>query len=172
MGGSQTDASFQLVENHGKQLRVLSKGLSQIADVLPRVEFANALYPTSRMQQAVSEIYSKIIRFFLRAERWFQQGKMRHAWEALSRPTELYYSDLIQDVSECTKAIEVLANTGAQAEQRDMHLEIQQLGKQVQEMRELIICRLLLRSLVLLLTTRSIPVHPNKCESRHQPAPD
>ncbi|KAI5371995.1 hypothetical protein J4E82_009297 [Alternaria postmessia] len=134
-----TDASFQLVENHGKQLRVLSKGLSQIADVLPRVEFANALYPTSRMQQAVSEIYSKIIRFFLRAERWFQQGKMRHAWEALSRPTELYYSDLIQDVSECTKAIEVLANTGAQAEQRDMHLETQQLGKQVQEMRELII---------------------------------
>ncbi|CAN9147071.1 unnamed protein product [Alternaria alternata] len=130
---------FILVENHGKQLRVLSKGLSQIADVLPRVEFANALYPTSRMQQAVSEIYSKIIRFFLRAERWFQQGKMRHAWEALSRPTELYYSDLVQDVSECTKAIEVLANTGAQAEQRDMHLEIQQLGKQVQEMRGLLI---------------------------------
>jgi hypothetical protein len=163
---------LQLVENHGKQLRVLSKGLSQIADVLPRVEFAHALYPTSRMQQAVSEIYSKIIRFFLRAERWFQQGKMRHAWEALSRPTELYYSDLIQDVSECTKAIEVLATTGAQAEQRDMHLEIQQLGKQVQEMRGLLICGLLLRSLVLLLTMRSIPVHPNKRESRHQSTPD
>ncbi|CAN9091403.1 unnamed protein product [Alternaria alternata] len=56
---------FVLVENHGKQLRVLAKGLSQIADVLPRIEFANALYPTARMQQAVSEIYSKIIRFFL-----------------------------------------------------------------------------------------------------------
>ncbi|OAG16202.1 hypothetical protein CC77DRAFT_391926 [Alternaria alternata] len=123
---------FVLVENHGKQLRVLAKGLSQIADVLPRIEFANALYPTARMQQAVSETYSKIIRFFLRAERWFQQSKLRHTWEALSRPTELYYSDLIQEVGECTKTIEVLANAGAQAEQRDMHLEVQELNKRLQ----------------------------------------
>ncbi|RII09750.1 hypothetical protein CUC08_Gglean005740 [Alternaria sp. MG1] len=129
---------FVLVENHGKQLRVLAKGLSQIADVLPHIEFANALYPTARMQQAVSEIYSRIIRFFLRAERWFQQSKLRHTWEALSRPTELYYSDLIQDVGECTKAIEVLANAGAQAEQRDMHLEIQELNKRLQSSEQML----------------------------------
>jgi len=168
-----------LVENHGKQLRVLAKGLSQIADVLPHIEFANALYPTARMQQAVSEIYSRIIRFFLRAERRFQQSKLRHTWEALSRPTELYYGDLIQDVGECTKANEVLANAGAQAEQRDMHLEIQELNKRLQsseqmlqEMRGLLICKSLLQSLALVLTMRSIPVNPNKCKSRHQSAPD
>jgi flagellin-specific chaperone FliS len=165
--------------NHEKQLRVLAQGLSQIADVLPRIEFANALYPTARMQRAVSEIYSKIIRFFLRAKRWYQQGKLRHAWEALSRPTELYYDDLIRDVGECTKAIEVLANTGAQAEQRDMHLEIQELNKRLQsseqilqELRGLLICKLLSQSLALVLTMRSIQVDPNKCESRHQSAPD
>ncbi|KAI4626330.1 uncharacterized protein J4E87_004832 [Alternaria ethzedia] len=127
---------FVLVENHGKQLRVLAKGLSQIADVLPRIESANILYPTDRMRHAVSEIYSKIIQFFLRAERWYQQGKLRHAWEALSRPAELYYNDLVQEVEECTRSIEVLANAGAQAEQRDMHLEIQELGKRLKSSEE------------------------------------
>jgi hypothetical protein len=134
---------------------VLAKGLSQIADVLPRIEFANVLYPTARMQYAVSEIYSKIIRFFLRAERWYQQGKLRHAWEALSRPAELYYNDLVRDVEGCTKEIETLASAGAQAEQRDMHLEIQDLSKRLksseeilQEMRGLLIGRPPLRALI------------------------
>lgn len=167
------------MENHGKQLRVLAKGLSQIADVLPRIESANIIYPTDRMHQAVSDIYSKIIRFFLRAERWYQQGKLRHAWEALSRPAELYYNDLVQEVEECTRSIEVLANAGAQAEQRDMHLEIQELGKRLksseetlQEVRGLLICRLLLQSTMLFLTMRSVPVDSNECESGHQPPPD
>jgi hypothetical protein len=144
----ETNASSKLVENHGKQLRVLAKGLSQIADVLPRIEFASILYPTVRMQHAVAEIYNKIIRFFLRAERWYQQGKLHHAWEALSRPTELYYSDLIRDVEECTKEIETLANVGAQAEQRDMHLEVQEMSRRLKvseellsEMRGMLICR-------------------------------
>jgi hypothetical protein len=100
----------------------------RIADVLPRIELAKILYPTARMQKAVSEIYSHVIQFFLRAERWYQQGKLRHTWEAFSRPVELHYNDLLAEVEDCTKEVESLARAGAQAEQRDMHLEIQDLS--------------------------------------------
>ena len=137
-----------MVENNEKLVRTLAKGLSRVADVLPRVELANILYPTARMKKAVSGLYGHVIRFFLRAETWYQQGKLRHAWEALSRPVELRYEDLIEDIETCTKEVENLANAGSQAEQRDMHLEIQNLSKRLQssesllyEMRGMLICK-------------------------------
>ena len=129
--------------------------MARIADVLPRVEFAKALYSTPRMQEAVFQIYSHVIAFFLRAERWHQQGKLRHAWEAFSRPVELEYDDLIAEVKECTREIERLATAGAQAEQRDMHLKVLDISAKLKnhenllqsqeglllEMRGLLLCR-------------------------------
>lgn len=131
----------QLVENHGKQVRTLAKGLAQIADALPRMEFSSILYPTVQIKQEVFEIYSKIVHFLLRAGRWFLQGKMRHAWEALSRPVELHYDDLVQDIEDCTKKVDMLATAGAHAEQRDMHLELQTLSEAVREMRGMLVCK-------------------------------
>ncbi|PVI00366.1 hypothetical protein DM02DRAFT_614456 [Periconia macrospinosa] len=137
---------FVLVENHEKQVKAFAKGLTRIAEALPRVELASILYPTSSMQRAVSGLYSHIIRFLLRTERWYNQSKLRHAWEAFHRPVELEYNDLVEEVRDCTKEIEDLANAGAQAEQRDMHLELKELGERLktseallQEMRGLLI---------------------------------
>ncbi|KAI9860341.1 MAG: hypothetical protein M1813_006230 [Trichoglossum hirsutum] len=124
---------FILVENHAKSVKTLAKGLSQIADSLPRVELATILYPTKRMRQAVAELYSHIIRFFIRAQHWYQQSKLRHAWDSLARPVELYYNDLIQDIDECTKEVDNLAMAGARAEQRDIHLELRELSKKQEE---------------------------------------
>lgn len=131
--------------------KTVAKGLTRIADALPHIELANILYPTSRMQQTVSQLYGHVLRFLLRAENWYQQSKPRHAWEALTRPVELRYTDLIADIEDCTKEVESLATAGAQAEQRDMHLEIQDLGKRLKdseclllEMRGLLICMPLL----------------------------
>jgi hypothetical protein len=99
------------------------------------------------MRQAVCEIYSSIISFLLRADHWHKQSKCLHVWEALSRPVELCYNDLLQDVDDCTRKIETLANAAAQAEQRDMHLEIQTLSETVKnsevilrEVQGLLIC--------------------------------
>lgn len=121
-------------------MKTLAKGLALIADALPRVEFSSILYPTDRMKEAVSEAYSKIVQFLLRAAEWFSQSKIRHAWEALSRPVELFYDDLVQDVEDCAKRIDALANAGAHAEQRDMHLELQSLNEAVRELRGMLIC--------------------------------
>jgi hypothetical protein len=92
------------------------------------------------MKQTVSDIYSKVMIFLVRAAVWYSQGKLRHAWEALSRPVELYYDDLIQDIVDCAKSVDMLANAGAQAEQRDMHLELQSLNEAVRELRGILIC--------------------------------
>ncbi|KAF2813750.1 uncharacterized protein BDZ99DRAFT_380384, partial [Mytilinidion resinicola] len=130
---------FILVENHGKLVKTLSKGLTQIADALPRIELANILYPTAQMQQAVFLLYSHVIRYFIRAEEWYQQSEPRHAWEAFARPAEIRYNDLIADIVECTKEVESLATAGAQAEQRDMHLEIRDLGKRLRDSETLLL---------------------------------
>ncbi|USP79198.1 hypothetical protein yc1106_06472 [Curvularia clavata] len=56
--------------------------------------------------------------------RCYQPGKIRHAWEALSRLVEPAYDDLIAEVEECIGEFEKLATVSIQAEQRGMHLKI------------------------------------------------
>ncbi|KAJ4983226.1 nacht domain protein [Stagonosporopsis vannaccii] len=147
---------FVLVENHEKQVKTLAKGLALIADALPRVEFSSILYPTAQMKEATSEIYSGIVRFLLRAHDWYSQGRLRHAWEAFSRPVELYYDDLVQNIDDCAKRIDMLANAGAHAEQRDMHIKLQSLNEAVREIRGMLITHHALQTSASLDTNRRL----------------
>ncbi|KAL9619292.1 MAG: hypothetical protein Q9160_006057 [Pyrenula sp. 1 TL-2023] len=81
------------------------------------------------MRIAVAQLYANIVRFLIRSLDWYQHDKARHAWEALARPAELRYNDLIEEIEACAKEIENLASAGAQAEQRDIHLGLQRLRK-------------------------------------------
>ena len=103
----------------------LAKALSQIADALPRVELSTLLYPTERMKQAVMELYAYLIRFFIRAHDWYHESNLLHVLHSITRPAELRYKDLISNVSDCSRRIDRLALSGAQAEQRDMHKKIE-----------------------------------------------
>ena len=107
--------------------RSLAKGLCQIADSLPQIELFTVLYPTMKLKQAVSELYALVIRFLMRARDWYQESKPMHVLHALTRPVELRYADLIEDIATCTQVVCRLASAAAQAEQRDMHLEMQEL---------------------------------------------
>lgn len=80
------------------------------------------------MQEAISLLYGHIVRFLIRAKTWYEQCTLRHAWEALARPVELQYDDLIEDVLQSARQIDTLATAGSQAEQRDMHLKIRKLS--------------------------------------------
>ena len=105
----------------------LAKGLCHVADSLPRVEFLTLLYPTRRMKQAVADLYAYILRFLIRAQGWYQESKLLHALHSFTRPAELRYADLVEEIEACTRTVDGLASTGAQAEQRDMHLKLQAL---------------------------------------------
>lgn len=128
--------------------KFLAKGLCQIADSLPRIELVTVLYPTTRLKQAVSELYALIIRFVIRAQDWYQESKPMHVLHSLTRPVELRYADLIEDIGACTQTVCRLASVAAQDEQRGIHIEMRELIRRqkdseavLQEVRGLLISK-------------------------------
>jgi len=121
---------FLAVVNHEALLACVAKALAQIADTLPAVEVAAVLFPTEQMKRALAEIYAHTIRFFIRAHDWFSQNKLLRAIHSVTRPKELRYDDIIDEITTATNHFRNLAVTASQAEQRDMHmllLEIKQM---------------------------------------------
>lgn len=103
---------------------MISKALSQIADSLPRVELATVLYPTDRIRQAVSNLYANLIRFFIRAHEWCQEGSIRRLVHSITRPPELRYKDLLEDIAANSREIDQLAAASARVEIRDISLKL------------------------------------------------
>lgn len=88
------------------------------------------------MKRAVAELYANIIKFLVRSKRWYEEGKLKHIWHSLSRPSELRYADLLENVKERSELIETLSASGAQAEQREIHRKIDHEGSQLTVMHE------------------------------------
>ncbi|CZS75369.1 unnamed protein product [Fusarium graminearum] len=111
-------------QNHEATIALISKAMSQIADSLPRVELATVLYPTDRMRQAVSNLYANLVRFFIRAHEWCQEGTLRHLLHSITRPPELRYQDLLEDITANSREIDQLATASARVEIRDISLKL------------------------------------------------
>ncbi|KAK4638902.1 hypothetical protein QC761_703500 [Podospora bellae-mahoneyi] len=127
---------FVAFVNHENACSTLAKGLCQIGSILPRAELSLILYPTKRMKRAVAELYANIIKFLVRSKRWYEEGKLKHIWHSLSRPSELRYADLLENVKERSELIETLSASGSQAEQREIHRKIDNEGSQLTVMHE------------------------------------
>lgn len=112
------------VVNHQKIITRLSEGLVQIANLLPTTELTSRLYPVPRVRSLVVAIYVNILKFLVRALRWYQESKFMHMVHAITRPTELSYDDILQTISSLARSLSDAAMVSSQAEQRDMHLEI------------------------------------------------
>lgn len=107
----------------------MTKGLTHVADALPRLELTVVLYPTERMKESVSQIYAIIVRFLIRAKDWLDEGKLMRAVHSVLRPSELYYDDLLEELQVATQNATNIAIAAAQAEQRDMHLTLLEVKK-------------------------------------------
>ena len=110
-------------------------GLCDIADALPRVELAAFLYPIEAMKQAVSVLYANIIKFLLRALEWLEEGKIAHAIHSITKPAALRYDDVLDDLRQSSQRITNLAASSSQAEQRDIHQELQALTDLVKQLK-------------------------------------
>jgi hypothetical protein len=86
------------------------------------------------MKRAVANLYACIIRFILRAFDWYQKGRLARILKSFTHPAELQYADLIRDITDHRKEVERLATGAAQAEQRDMHLEVQKISQNQETM--------------------------------------
>jgi hypothetical protein len=111
----------QAVMNHEKTVAMLAKAMSQIADTLPHVELQLMLYPTTRMREAVAELYAIILRFLVRARDWYEEGRVVHLIHSITRPVELRYLDLIEQISNSSRIIRAITASGQLAEFRDWH---------------------------------------------------
>lgn len=113
--------------NHEKTIRKLAKGLSLIADRLPRAEILAALYPKREMQRAIEELNAHVLRFLVRAYDWCNERPWEHLLHSITRPPELRYDDLLEDIECSTRNIKDLASCGG-------HVKIHEMQKQFDQM--------------------------------------
>ncbi|KAI0876417.1 hypothetical protein GGS24DRAFT_513777 [Hypoxylon argillaceum] len=125
------------VLNHEEHLIELSKAVSRIADVLPRTELHSSLYPTVRMQEAVSQVYAKIVEFSVLAIKWYKKGRFSHSISALTKPFSLKYKPLLDDITDRSRRVDQLANAASKAEIRDLHIQVVGLDKRFIQMTEI-----------------------------------
>jgi len=166
------------VINHEKVLAVIPKAISQIADSLPRVELASILYPTEGMKTAISDLYAHILRFLIRARDWYEEGTLRRWLHSITRPAELRYNDLLEQIAQSSRLIDQLAAYGSQAEIRNINnkldmvlTELDRSNSIVKDLRTSFTCMLRTpESLYLLSNSSSLSVVV-KYVLGHQPTP-
>lgn len=96
--------------------------MSQVGNRLPRTKIMAELYPTEEMQRAIQNLYSEILKFLLMAHEWCNESKLRHIYHSFTRPHQLRYSDLLNNIEDCTREISEVAAIGNQAELRTMRV--------------------------------------------------
>ncbi|KAF2970332.1 hypothetical protein GQX73_g3213 [Xylaria multiplex] len=120
---------FVGVVNHQKLLTGLCTALRDIANLLPRAELIMELYSTSDMRKIIVDIYANIMKFLLRALSWYQESKGMRMMHSITRPIELRYSDLLENIASLSRAMTENALASSHAEQRDMHTDITTLNR-------------------------------------------
>ncbi|KAF4462916.1 Nacht domain [Fusarium albosuccineum] len=128
---------FIAVVNHEELLAEISKAISRIADVLPRTELHSTLYPTDRIQEAVSMVYAKIIEFSIAAIKWYKKNKFMHAILSIIKPFSLSFKDIIDEVSDWSRRVDKLASAAAKAEIRGLHVDVHGLRERIHQLTEL-----------------------------------
>ncbi|UKZ81380.1 hypothetical protein TrVFT333_009152 [Trichoderma virens FT-333] len=115
------------VMNHHKLLSQLCAGLNGIAHIISRTQLIIRLYPTQQIRQVIVAIYVHILKFLLRALNWYRESKITHMLQAIKRPTELRYGDLLATISSLSDTMSKIALDSSHAEQRDMHVCVAQI---------------------------------------------
>lgn len=68
------------------------------------------------MRSAIEELYGHIFEFFSRAHKWYHEGLARHIWHSFTQPPSLRYEDILEDIDECSRQIDKLAQLGSHVE--------------------------------------------------------
>ncbi|KEF52041.1 uncharacterized protein A1O9_12031 [Exophiala aquamarina CBS 119918] len=122
---------FMGVAEQENLLATITEGLNQVADSLPHAEISARLYPIPQMKAALSRLYVLVIKFLIRAFGWYCEGRLLHAYHAITRPAALRYDDLIKHIGDASIDISSLASVSSHVEQRDIHLELRSLSSEV-----------------------------------------
>ncbi|KAF7918457.1 uncharacterized protein EAE98_009700 [Botrytis deweyae] len=109
------------VVNHEKSLAIITDGLCQVADVLPRMENTVNLYPTVQMRKYMIMLNAQIIKLLTVSLSWFKESRALHIIHSVTRPPQIQYNDLVEKIVILSQSISTTAQLSSFAEQRDMH---------------------------------------------------
>lgn len=87
-----------------------------------------ALYPTASIKHAASMLYAHILRFLVRALKYYEESRLMRAVHAITRPAALRYQDLIDLIRRDAETVRRHATTSSQAEIRAIHSRVAELG--------------------------------------------
>jgi hypothetical protein len=121
------------VVEHERTATTVVTALCDISDALPSVELSLALYPTMVMRQSISLLYAHIVRFLVRALRYYEESGVMRAVHTITRPSALRYDDLIKLIRHEVDKIRKHAAMSSQAEIRALHNSILALSTQIQK---------------------------------------
>ena len=79
------------------------------------------------MKIALSELYAKIIQFVQLAVKYYKSGRIAKSLAAVTKPFDLKYKPILDDIREASRRIDELANSALKAEVRDLHLQVKRL---------------------------------------------
>ncbi|KAF2139755.1 uncharacterized protein K452DRAFT_336461 [Aplosporella prunicola CBS 121167] len=134
LGWGTMKFAFILVLNHEEMITELSKAMSEIADVLPRVEIQLEIFDAEKsLRAAVESLYAEIINFLLRTLKWYEQSRWKHALNAFTAPYKLRFEDFRDRVNRHARRVDKIANTLAQAKLVQMYRQIQELSAALKE---------------------------------------
>lgn len=83
------------------------------------------LFPTEAIKGAIVTMYAHILKFLIRAMRWFKESRLSHAIHSITRPSELRFDDLVEQIKYSSQSVAELASASSQAELRDLHIRQQ-----------------------------------------------
>jgi hypothetical protein len=87
------------------------------------------LFPTDQIKQAISQLYAHVLKFMIRAMKWYAEGKVKHFIVAVFLPASLRFKDLLDNIESCAQTVDQLAVGASQAEQRSMHVLLQEIRR-------------------------------------------
>ncbi|KAF2967363.1 hypothetical protein GQX73_g6195 [Xylaria multiplex] len=122
---------FGAIVEHERTATTIVRALCDISDSLPSMEISLALYPTSVMKHLVSMLYAHIIRFLIRALKYYEESSLMRVVHSIARPATLRYDDLINLIRRDEEMVRRHATTSSQAEIRAVHNSILTLSTQL-----------------------------------------
>ncbi|KAI0534776.1 hypothetical protein GGR58DRAFT_43136 [Xylaria digitata] len=122
---------FGAIVEHERTAATIVRALCDISDSLPSMEISLALYPTPVMKHLVSMLYAHIIRFLIRALKYYDESSLMRVVHSITRPATLRYDDLINLIRRDEEMVRRHATTSSQAEVRAVHNSILALSTQL-----------------------------------------
>lgn len=122
----------QAVVEHERTGTTIVMALCEISESLPSVELVLALYPTAIIKRAASMLYAHILRFLVRALKYYEESRLMRAAHTITRPAALRYQDLISLIRGDAETVRKHAATSSQAEIRAIHDRVAAFGGQLE----------------------------------------